>query len=799
MNIVLLTMFSIMQSNTGGIKLEISGGPLAKPVFVSIYNPDQRLTLAQEVLEATHIELSDLSTGTYRMTVTSGSQLVQSHKILVTSNQVTQIDLDLDLLLTVDDVLTVHAVSRRKQNILKAPAAVSVIRGFDLEAGSQAGQLPFALNHLPGVQISQTGTFDFNINTRGLNSFLNRRVVVLLDGRNTAVTQLGNQEWFAMGLAPQDIESMELVHGPGSALYGANAFNGILDIRSKAPADNPGGSLQLTLGEQDMWGGHLQHNWRISDRLAIGIKAGTFFSDQWEQSRTADDPVEYPGVPTEVLPLDRPGLAPNGTTVNLDTRLESRHASLRLDFRPNQTWLMTAELGTAVAENFVGVADIGRGHIREVERPWARLAAETESLHFSFWRTERKTPEDEHFLASGGILWEDSYDQQAELTWDPLLPNDDFTLVVGASYHWQNLDTSKPGDPENRQSSIQEPVKADQQSLFSQVTWQPNAEWEVVLADRYDRSSLHPSRHSPKAALVWIPRPNQSLRLTYNKAFQPPSFPDFFLYAQAGALNLSGLEEALESAVGQSLPTDFGLTPILAVGNQSLEVERIETIELGYRGLLANSWFATCNIYRSEAHDFVTELLPGANPNIAPYQLPASLPDALAPIILNALQGALGPFYAGLANAADGSPYLALSYTNAGKVNLTGIDASLIWTPTQSWQFDGFYHWLDYDSQDENLASNAPSRSLGVGFVFTQPKWNASSHLNFRNGYDSAGGIFAGYVPKYTAWDAQVSYQITRQWQLLFNGSNLLDDAHYDQFGGALIGRMTSLSCRLTW
>ncbi|MCB1044057.1 MAG: TonB-dependent receptor [Acidobacteria bacterium] len=788
--------YCFLQIEAGALEIEVVGGP--RTVLIEVRDKEHNLVFSKEIENTTTVHVNNLKIGVYTIRVADESGVLQEHNVEVNSTGITPYRLDLDTAIAFNDAIVVTAASRRRQSIYKAPAAVSVLRGFDLEAGGQPGQLPFALNHLPGVQISQTGTFDFNLNTRGLNSFLNRRVVVLIDGRNTAVTQLGNQEWYTVGLSPNEIESIELVHGPGSALYGANAFNGVLDIRTKSPGANPGGSLQLNFGEQNSWGAQLHHNWQMGDRWSVGLKMGTFAANQWEQSRTMEDPIEYEGVPFEVIPLDRPGTRPDGTPVFLDTRLESRTASLRADFKPNPDWVVTAELGTGIAENFVGVADIGRGHIRKVERPWARLAASCNTVHFSFWRSERETPEDEHFLASGGVLWEDSYDQQAELTWEPVFDRPQFSLVVGASYHWQDLDTSKPGDPSNQQSSVLEPVKADQQSLFFQGSWQLNDDWELVVADRYDRSSLHESRHSPKAALIWTPQAQHSMRLTYNKAFQPPSFPDYFLYARAGTLDLSPLEAALEAALGP-LPTDFGLTPLLALGNESLMVERIESYELGYRGNIHNTWFVTANLYRSDADDFVTELTPGVNPNIAPYQLPAGLPDALQQVILGALQNALGPFYAGLSNAENGSPILTLSYTNAGQVDLTGAEITVNWVPSSAWQFDVTYHWLDFETEDANLVSNAPSQSIGGGLVFRRSQWNVSTRITHRDGYESAGGIFRGDVPSYAAWDAQVSYRFSDHWQGVFNGTNLLDDAHFDQFGGALIGRMTSLSCRYSW
>ena len=134
--------------------------------------------------------------------------------------------------------LTVTGASKVPERAVEAPAAVSVVEPRVLQATGITGQAPLALREVPGVDLVQSGMNDYNVNARGFNSTLNRRVLVLQDGRDLAIAFLGSQEWNALAVPTDEYSKMELVRGPGSALYGANAFLGVVNVitrRSRRP------------------------------------------------------------------------------------------------------------------------------------------------------------------------------------------------------------------------------------------------------------------------------------------------------------------------------------------------------------------------------------------------------------------------------------------------------------------------------------------------------------------------------------------------------------------------------------
>jgi outer membrane receptor protein involved in Fe transport len=187
-----------------------------------------------------------------------------------------------------------------------------------LQNTSITGQAPAALQTVPGADVVQSGVNDFNVNARGFNSSLNRRVLVLQDGRDLAIAFLGSQEWNGMTQPLEDLGKVEMVRGPGSALYGANAFSGVINIETPTAREALGTKMTLAGGELETIRGDLRHATMLAnDRFGIRLNAGYNRSDTWSRSRTRldgtslqreyEDATDEPVGPVrEVVPLKGP-------------------------------------------------------------------------------------------------------------------------------------------------------------------------------------------------------------------------------------------------------------------------------------------------------------------------------------------------------------------------------------------------------------------------------------------------------------------------------------------------------------
>src|SRR3989449_11519371 len=105
---------------------------------------------------------------------------------------------------------------------------------------SDLGQVPLALARVPGLDVTQSGVNDFNVNARGFNTNLSRKILVLQDGRDLATALVIQETWGALSEPLEDFGRIEVIRGPGSALYGANAYNGVINITTPAARDVEG-------------------------------------------------------------------------------------------------------------------------------------------------------------------------------------------------------------------------------------------------------------------------------------------------------------------------------------------------------------------------------------------------------------------------------------------------------------------------------------------------------------------------------------------------------------------------------
>ena len=221
----------VFAQNPGHIQGQVShetAGPLEGVTVILNKLPYQALTNARG-----EFVFRGLAPGLYTLSFSRGNDYETQEAVEVIAGATTEVHKVVDWKPRFAADLTVYSASRRTEKITDAPAAVTLVTEQEIERQSASGQLPRLLEFTPGVEITQTGVYWFNFNTRAFNSALNRRVLVLIDGRDPSIPYLGAQEWFGVSFPLDDLASAELVHGPGSALYGADSFNGVLGPRKK--------------------------------------------------------------------------------------------------------------------------------------------------------------------------------------------------------------------------------------------------------------------------------------------------------------------------------------------------------------------------------------------------------------------------------------------------------------------------------------------------------------------------------------------------------------------------------------
>jgi outer membrane receptor protein involved in Fe transport len=768
--------------------------------------------------------------------------------------------------------ITVESASRTAERIVEAPAAISVISPLTLRNQSITGQAPAALTQVPGVDVVQSGVNDFNVNARGFNSSLNRRVLVLQDGRDLAIAFLGSQEWTAMSLPLEDIGTMEMVRGPGSALYGANAYAGVIDISTPPARDVVGTKLSLGGGELSTFRGDLRHAGVSSDgHFGYKVNAGYYRSGSFSRSRTAFDgsdviseyneAAEIPlvagvtagvgscsNIPNCIAVETRPL---NGQSINATTGaatgdpddLQNIYGSGRFDYYLDDGAILTAEGGGSQVQNEIFVTGIGRVQVTKALRPWARLAWAAPNYTVMAWYSGRSSIDPQYSLASGQGLDEHSAILHIEGQFNQEFANDQARLVVGASYRNYNVNTDG-----TLMALTNDDRSDDYASAYGQIEVKPTPQLRLVVAARVDDGTLFDAQFSPKAAIVYSPQEDHSFRVSVNRAFQTPNYSEFFLQVPAAAPQTgpATLEQNLEgyyatvtnpAVVGPqlaaamqalSLPTDIpwnfsAQTPVFALGNANLDVEKVTGWEAGYKGNFNDRAYVTADVYYNRLSNFVTDLLPGVNQAQYPSYSLTGETDVLSDLAtIDAILATAGlppshPLRAGnaqlaagynqlsaspigtpaLATLPDGSRAIVVSYANAGKVNEWGIELGVGYGITPEVRVDGTYTYFQFDVQDpgliqagQDLVPNTPRNKGSVSLSYTgQQGIDANIQAKFVGAHNWAAGIFAGRIPAGQIVDLSVGYRLNNNIRFYSNVTNLLDQDRFQLYGGSLVGR----------
>ncbi|WP_190242477.1 carboxypeptidase-like regulatory domain-containing protein [Hymenobacter lapidiphilus] len=174
----------------------------------------------------------------------------------------------------------IASASRKEENILQAPVTVEKV------TSEQVLRLPppdvqVGLNQFKGIDVNGTSMLMNSLSTRGFNSPKSERLIQLTDYFDTQSPSLNINSGNLQGLPEIDIESIEIIHGPASALYGANAFNGVLLQNSKDPFVTEGLTLRVRGGGRALFDGQLRYAKRIGQKFAFKVTGAYLTADDW--------------------------------------------------------------------------------------------------------------------------------------------------------------------------------------------------------------------------------------------------------------------------------------------------------------------------------------------------------------------------------------------------------------------------------------------------------------------------------------------------------------------------------------
>ncbi|UCD86059.1 MAG: TonB-dependent receptor, partial [Deltaproteobacteria bacterium] len=184
--------------------------------------------------------------------------------------------------------------AKRKQTVSESPSAVTVITEEDIRhsGATNVGEL---LRMVPGFEVVEFTPSDTGIGARGQNKPMSNGILVMVNGRSIYLDFYGTVFWAFTDISLESVKRIEIIRGPGSALYGANAFHGVVNIITKEPEDVQGDNLSLT-------GGNLNTHINAIHSGKYG-ELGYLLSAGWEQAFHREDGVSR-RYPRERISLD---------------------------------------------------------------------------------------------------------------------------------------------------------------------------------------------------------------------------------------------------------------------------------------------------------------------------------------------------------------------------------------------------------------------------------------------------------------------------------------------------------------
>ncbi|MGB0129616.1 MAG: TonB-dependent receptor plug domain-containing protein, partial [Rhodocyclaceae bacterium] len=183
--------------------------------------------------------------------------------------------------LSLEDLLSIEvtSVSRKAQRLTDAAAAAFVVTSEDIQR-SGATTIPEALRMVPGIEVARLGSGRWAVSARGFNGRFANKLLVLMDGRSIYSPLFSGVFWEAEDTLLEDIERIEVIRGPGAAMWGANAVNGVINIITKKARDTQGGLITARAGVQETGGLSARYGGAAGDGGHFRLWGKTFAHDE---------------------------------------------------------------------------------------------------------------------------------------------------------------------------------------------------------------------------------------------------------------------------------------------------------------------------------------------------------------------------------------------------------------------------------------------------------------------------------------------------------------------------------------
>jgi iron complex outermembrane receptor protein len=442
--------------------------------------------------------------------------------------------------------------AKHPQKLSRSPAAISVLDEDDIRTYT-VSTLEELLRLVPGVDTVWYSPGYRAVGMRGFFPVGAVNVLVLVDGREVNSNFMGGVLWNLLPVSLDDIKRIEVIRGPGSALYGANAFSGVINIITKDPNEEKRAEAITEVG-------------------SYGTELGTLFFKAKGAFARPRFRLKVAANYDEAQSLSHPD--------ELASRLTRGYLKSTYDLSGNARVNLDVGVTQGRSRYYAAIGEIPTQDMLEanihLHGNWDKL-----NFRFAFDRYNLKLGIDTPLAPASFIrgLFEGNYpivgkanniDAGAEYS---VYLGQQNRLTFGTGYLLNTFESPSLVRNRNQENRL---------GAYFQDEWSILPSLNLVAGLRLDYNSQTEEDYSPRLALVYSPLPNQTVRASFARAFRKPTFLEY------------GMEMTAFKSAG------------LALTNPVLGNEHVNSFELGYNALFFRRLTLGAALYYNQYRDIVT-------------------------------------------------------------------------------------------------------------------------------------------------------------------------------------------------
>ena len=442
--------------------------------------------------------------------------------------------------------LKVTSVSKKPEKLSHAPAAIAVITGEDIRR-SGVTTIAEALRLAPGLEVARVDSLTWAISSRGFNDLFANKLLVLMDGRSVYTPLFSGVYWDVQDTLLEDLDRIEVIRGPGAALWGANAVNGVINITTKSAKETQGGLVTGGGGTEERGFGSVRYGGQINDQAWYRVYAKYFNRDDTATPSGGDAGDDWDGL-RGGFRVDWEHSPPNLLTLQGDIYAGTEHQSYVLSTLTPPTYSSLQPQTIRVA----GGNLVGR---------WTHTFHEDADLRFQVYydRTHRDLEifSEERDTVDFDLQIHHSLGERQDLVW-------------GLGYrHTDSYDFKSNFNlafvPEDRKTDDYSAFVQDEISLVRDRL-------RLTLGSKFEHNNYTGFEIQPSGRLLWTPHPKHSAWASISRAVRTPSRAD---------IDLRLVTTVIPPGVPPLLLPAPGVVSL--VGNPAKRSEILLAYEAGYR------------------------------------------------------------------------------------------------------------------------------------------------------------------------------------------------------------------------